>query len=201
MTTMIGVSSAVVCPSASSISPCTCSASSIDPNGLFLNCANWGLSDSKMNSILNVLTNSKGISPLVALDASSNSLTKVPSQISKFHSIRLDFNQIKSIHSGAFNLTSASSVYINLWYNKITSISSGVFSFPSATSISIYHSTKSRLSLPVPLISQMRHQFTSAYHSTISFRFLPVPLVSPLRHPFPSAYHPTKSHLSLPRCL
>ena len=131
MTSMIGVHGAVICPSASSISPCTCSASSIDPNGLYLNCRGSGLSDSAMSSILDVLLNSNGTSPVVRLDASYNNLTEIPSQISKLNSIQqisLYFNQITSIPSGAFNFPSATSVSIDLYDNQITSIAPNTFS-------------------------------------------------------------------------
>ena len=74
-TTAIGVSGAVVCPSASAISPCTCRASSIDPNGLYVDCAKLGLSDSNMSTILNVFLYTKGVSPVIELDASYNNLT------------------------------------------------------------------------------------------------------------------------------
>ena len=141
MTSMFGVSlAAVVCPSASAISPCKCVASSIDLKGLLINCAKLGLSDSKMSTILNVLINSKGISPVVALDASSNSLTKVPKQLSKFnstYSISLNSNQINSIPSGVFSSTSATSISVYFFSNKITSISSGAFNYPNATYIYI----------------------------------------------------------------
>ena len=132
MTSMIGVRCAVVCPSASSISPCTCGSTSIDPNGLYLNCAKLGLSDSQMSSILDVLLNSNGTSPLVHLDASSNNLKKIPSQISKFNSIQrisLDINQISSIPSDAFNFPSETYyVEIYLDFNQITSIAPNTFS-------------------------------------------------------------------------
>ena len=131
MTSMIGVRCAVVCPSASSISPCTCGSTSIDPNGLYLNCAKLGLSDSQMSSILDVLLNSNGTSPLVKIDASSNNLKEIPSQISKFNSIQkidLSSNQITSIPSGAFSFSSATSVYIYLQSNQITSIEPNTFS-------------------------------------------------------------------------
>ena len=128
---MIGVSGAVICPSASSISPCKCSASSIDPNGLFINCFDFGLSDSQMSSILDVLLNSNGTSPLVHLSGSYNNLKEIPSQISKFNSIQkidLSSNQITSIPSGAFSFSSATSVYIYLQSNQITSIEPNTFS-------------------------------------------------------------------------
>ena len=140
MTSMIGVRGAVVCPSASSISPCTCSAAYFDPNGLNLDCFNLGLSDSAMSSILDVFFNSNEISPLVQLYAPRNNLTEIPSQISKFNSIQkidLNNNQITSIPSGSFSVPSATSVDINLSSNQITSIPSDAFNFPSATFVSI----------------------------------------------------------------
>ena len=91
---MIGVRCAVVCPSASSISPCTCGSTSIDPNGLYLNCAKLGLSDSQMSSILDVFLNSNRASPLVELTGSYNNLTEIPSQISKLNLIQILKSQI-----------------------------------------------------------------------------------------------------------
>ena len=135
LTTTIDVSrGGVVCPSASSISPCTCH--TYDPDSVKLHCFNLGLSDSQMSKILNNFLNPNRTSPLVHLYAYNNNLTKIPSEISKFTSIQwigLASNQITSIPSGAF-LSSATSFHINLESNQITSISSSAFNLPSATS-------------------------------------------------------------------
>ena len=148
---MIGVRCAVVCPSASSISPCTCGSTSIDPNGLYLNCFYLGLSDSQMSSILDVLLNSNGTSPLVELTGSYNNLKEIPSQISKFNSIQkidLSSNQITSIPSNAFSFPSTTSVEIFFQSNQITSIPSGAFSFPKSTSVDIYLTDNQITSIP-----------------------------------------------------
>ena len=139
-TTAIGVNGDVVCPPTTS-HPCDCRESSNYPNGLYVGCAYLSLSDAAMSKILNVFLYTKGVSPVVELNAYGNSLTKEPSQISQFTAtsvtIYLSYNQISSISSGAFSYPNATSVHINLWSNKITSILSGAFSFPKAKSISI----------------------------------------------------------------
>ena len=137
----MGVSyGAVVCPPASAISPCTCAGSFYNANGFSLNCASLRLSDSQLSTILNVIINSNGISPLVELDASSNELTKIPSQISRLQSITtiaLSQNQITAIPTGSFNYPSAPSMNMDLFSNKISSISSCAITIPNATSVKI----------------------------------------------------------------
>ena len=127
-----------VCPAASTISPCTCSAD-YSGTGVALECSSKGLTDSQFSSILDTFL-ACGISPLTRLNANTNSLTKVPSQIVKFTSlwnVDLANNKITSMPAGAFSYPSATFLYIYLYSNQITSIPSDAFNSPSATSITL----------------------------------------------------------------
>ena len=68
----------------------------------------WGLSDSRMSKVISNLLSPR-ISSVVELDASRNSLTIIPNQISKLFTTSCD---------------------IALWSNSITSILSGAFASP-----------------------------------------------------------------------
>jgi len=118
------------CPSAASISPCICVNAT---TGIYLNCYNLQLTDSQMNTILNVCL-SPGIGPVIGLAANKNKLTQIPSQISSYKlphlsSIDLSQNAITYIPPGAFNLTSSSSITLYLYQNRIPSIPSGAITF------------------------------------------------------------------------
>jgi hypothetical protein len=129
----------VVCPSTSVILPCSCSASTINPIGLAIDCASAGLSDSEMSYVLNAFL-SPDISPVIELEALGNQLTQVPSQLSQFTSITtIDFsgdNHITSIPVGSI-VSFATNINMFLYFNGLTTVPLGAFIFPNAESIYI----------------------------------------------------------------
>ena len=120
---MTAESRAIVCPSPAAIAPCTCG-SYLWGTGVKLNCYNQGLTDSQLSSKLNPFL-STGISPLLCLNAASNSLTKVPNLLPKFASlwiIDLSSNIITALPPGAFSYPLAKYLLVYLQFNQIQSI-------------------------------------------------------------------------------
>ena len=166
---------AVVCPSATDISPCICRASVIDPNGIAINCTSAGLNDLQMSSILNAFL-LPGVSPVIELEAVGNRLTKVPLPISKFTAIAsLDFsgydNQITSIPVGSF-VSFATNINIYLYFNQLNTIPSGAFTFPNAKTIYIgldsnFITTIAPGAFNFPVASDVRLDFGSNLISSI----------------------------------
>ena len=128
-----------ICPrNTNSFKPCGCTPLN-SPRGVELNCRSRGLDDVKIIQVLNNFKPKEG-SPLISFNAFNNSLTKVPAEISKFPSlltINLNYNQIKSLPSNAFNLPDVKNIRINLSTNEIDSVASGAFNFPSPTDMTV----------------------------------------------------------------
>ena len=113
---------------------CTCQESLSYEWGLEINCKELNLNDSSIDNVLQALLKSD-VSPTVTFDASYNSLTKVPddlSKLSKLTTIYMFRNQITSIPSGAFQSDSTNQIGIYLAYNQISSLSPGAFNYPYA---------------------------------------------------------------------
>ena len=127
------------CPTnTNSFKPCGCKPWN-SLRGVELDCRSRGLNDVKIIQVLNNFKPEKG-SPLVSLNANSNSLTKVPAEISKFPSlsfISFYVNKIKSLPFNAFNLPDVKNISIILADNEIHSVAPGAFNFPSATDMTV----------------------------------------------------------------
>ena len=111
------------------------------------------ITDSQLSNALDVFLSPQYISPVVQIMAMQNQLTHVPSQISKFKSLTfldLSYNQITNISplSGLSFPFNASYVSIMLMNNKITNIPSGTINITSVTSITVDLSSNNITSLP-----------------------------------------------------
>ena len=117
-----------MCPSSQLIEPCQCGFyGEIDRSNLF--CTGRKLNDTEMSRILDIFLSHPNVSALGKLSLGSSRLTQVPKQIPRFPQIDhvdLDFNQIKSIQSGAFNFTKKL-VKLTLRGNSMRIIDSNAF--------------------------------------------------------------------------
>jgi len=140
--------SPLICPSPTSISPCTCNkfigyTPSIS-TGIKIACAGNNLNDIQMSSILNAFL-VPGLSQVQEISASFNLLTKIPKQVSKFSALSIvDFrsNRIAEIpfDNGKPFLTNRfkdARIQISLGSNQIRDIPSGVFHLSSANFVNI----------------------------------------------------------------
>ena len=128
---------AIGCPTPDAYAPCACGKYSNTSDTIFLDCANKKLSDSNVSNILDLFIMTPGLSPLGRLDLYNNQLTRVPSQIKFFpqlEEIRLFFNAITSVESGAFNFIKPTTViyphyfvYLELSINQLVTIAPGAF--------------------------------------------------------------------------
>ena len=125
---------APTCPA--DTNPCRCKSGT---NGLLLDCSRKNMDDTAMSRMLTNFKPGKD-SPLIAISANYNKLTKVPAEMSTFPSlstIDLIGNNIKSLPSNAFNLPTAHKIFIYLANNGMTSVATGAFNFPSATDMAV----------------------------------------------------------------
>jgi len=133
------------CPDYTSISPCYCRNTFIYLEGIDVVCRSRGLNDSQISRILDAFL-VPGLSPVYEIDMTSNQLTKVPNQISKFPILRklqLTDNKITEIpYEGGkpflSNNVTNNLLVIDLSWNQITRIPPGLFEFPSASTVYIY---------------------------------------------------------------
>jgi len=152
MVTMFGPScygQTVGCPNPGSISPCTCRQYYVYPTGyeksIVVDCQRKNLTDAQISVILNTLLVSPGLNPVISILASSNQLTKVPDEISKFPALNIVYlgeNQITELpctdgKSFINNRFATGKIDIYLSNNQITRIPSGAFNFPSASRVGI----------------------------------------------------------------
>ena len=121
------------CPDSTSIAPCTCNFSgktgTLANKTVELYCSDQNLGDSKISEILATFNSSPNVPPLRSLDLSYNSLTRVPKEILLFSSLAYVFlggNEIRTVHSGAFNF-SLHLRQISLADNELTNIEPGAF--------------------------------------------------------------------------
>ena len=136
---VLSATAEVVCPPADELMGCTCQEALSNESGLEINCKELNLNDSSIDNVLQALLKSD-VSPTVTFDASYNSLTKVPddlSKLSKLTTIYMFRNQITSIPSGAFQSSSQTLITIILRQNKISFIEPGAFDYPNAESIQL----------------------------------------------------------------
>lgn len=128
----------VVCPPPDAYVPCTCGEYSNNSDLIFLDCADKKLNDWQASQILDAFLSTPGLSPLGRLDLYSNQLTHVPIQIRllpQLEEIRLFFNAITSVESGAFNFVKDTTstvnppviVYLELSINQLVTIAPGAF--------------------------------------------------------------------------
>jgi len=110
------------CPTyADDIKPCTCGATESSTETLTINCANYGIGDSKMETIVN---NISATTPVAVLDLGNNTLTRIPANLPQYKQLQtfiVSKNQITSI--GANQLTLPADVaLLDLSSNQITKI-------------------------------------------------------------------------------
>ena len=128
---VLTVRSEVICPLASDYSPCDCREPTlvIDQGTIVLDCSRRNLDDSAVSKILDTFLNTIGVSPLGYATFTGNRLTKVPDQIRQFpqlFAVALDYNNIQSIPTGAFNFVRTLK-YLYLSVNQMTTIAPGAF--------------------------------------------------------------------------
>jgi len=107
-----------------SIASCTCQPSAGKTTTLTISCANQGLDDTAIET---VITNTEANSPVDTFDLSGNQLTIVPKnlpQYTKLVSVSLANNSITSVGSTDLSLT-ANVTLIDLSNNQISSIAAG----------------------------------------------------------------------------
>ena len=118
-----------VCPPPGEIAPCSCTDLGSEGLVIQLNCFNTQLDDEMASQILDKMISWPRVSPLRRLDLSSNRLTRIPTQLTKFpmlNYIELGGNQIASIEAKAFNLETTFTS-LNLNSNPIASVEEGAF--------------------------------------------------------------------------
>ena len=123
---------APTCPA--DTNPCRCKSGT---NGLLLDCSRKNMDDTAMSRMLTNFKPGKD-SPLIAISASYNKLTKVPAEMSTFPSlslIELVGNNIKSLPFNAFNLPTTKNIDIFIGNNRIDSVATGAFNIPSAKNV------------------------------------------------------------------
>ena len=175
VTLLSNCQAAGVCPK-SSISPCSCVP---EGNNITIFCSGENLDDSKAISVLNAFL-APGLSPVTKIHMSSNKLTKVPLEVSKFPALlSLDFssNQIGEIPNNAKeplfkNRLTTGRIAISLTNNKIKTIPSGVFNFPSSKNVFVDLSGNQIASVPsdafkFPSASEVEIRLTSNQLSSI----------------------------------
>lgn len=126
------VDAAATCPASNVVSPCSCS--SLGTDRVSLDCYNKGLTDARIDLILEVFAKDPTMGPLGSIDLGLNSLlTRVPSLIQTFTELGSNvlFYQtgITSIDSGAFNFLNNSNPIQNLFFYQsiITTIAPNAF--------------------------------------------------------------------------
>lgn len=129
---LVQVADAATCPAENVVAPCTCGL--LGNDGVSLNCNNKGLTDARIDLILEVFAKDLTMGPLGQIDLSLNPLlTRVPSLIQTFtelgSNVELQQNGITSIESGAFNFLKHSNPIRNLYLdrNKLTTIAPNAF--------------------------------------------------------------------------
>ena len=123
------------------------------PVNLYVYCNSLNFTDSQLSNILNVFLSPQYISSVFQISASQNKLTQVPNQISQFSALTfldLSYNQIVNISSLiGFSFSPNAFINVMLNNNKIAGIPSGTFNLTSATSIIIDLSNNNITALPI----------------------------------------------------
>ena len=110
------------CPTyAVDIAPCICGAVSDGSSTLGIDCANKGLGDADMETIVK---NIPATTPLSALNLQNNSLTRIPANLPQFTQLKnfiVSQNNISAVNENDVTLT-ANVTNLDLSSNKITKI-------------------------------------------------------------------------------